>query len=60
MQEGQEQAEPITGTFGLDYNAAMRDFMDTPSSNVEIKQMGDNYLTYGSLGLKDEDRKSVA
>lgn len=54
MQEGQEQAEPITGTFGLDYNAAMRDFMDTPSSNVEIEQMGDNYLTYRSLGLKDE------
>jgi hypothetical protein len=28
--------------------------MDTPSRNVEIKALGDDYLTYLSLGLKGE------
>lgn len=34
--------------------AALRDFMGTPSRNEEIKKMGDEYLTYCSLGLAKE------
>jgi hypothetical protein len=54
MQEDQTQAETLPGIYGLDYNSALRDFMDTPSRNVEIKSLGDDYLTYLSLGLKSE------
>jgi predicted ATP-binding protein involved in virulence len=54
MQEGQTQAEVLKGVYGLDYNSALRDFMDTPSRSVEIKCLGDEYLTYLSLGLAQE------
>lgn len=54
MQEGQTEAETIPNIYGLDYNAALRDFMDTPSRSSEIKQLGDEYLTYCSLGLAEE------
>jgi hypothetical protein len=54
MQEGQTQAEALTGLYGLDYNSALRDFMDTPSRSAEIKILGDEYLTYLSLGLEKE------
>jgi AAA15 family ATPase/GTPase len=54
MQEDRAQAETLPGIYGLDYNSALRDFMDTPSRNVEIKALGDDYLTYLSLGLKGE------
>lgn len=54
MQEGQSEAETLPNIYGLDYNAALRDFMDTPSRSSEIKQLGDEYLTYCSLGLAEE------
>lgn len=54
MQDGQTEAEILPIIYGLDYNAALRDFMGTPSRNEEIKKMGDEYLTYCSLGLAKE------
>lgn len=59
MQDGQSKAEILSGTFGLDMNATLRDFMDTPSSNIETKQMGDEYLKYCSIGLKKEAESTL-
>lgn len=54
MQEGQVEAEILPVIYGLDYNAALRDFMGAYSQNQEIKKKGDEYLTYCSLGMKEE------
>lgn len=59
MQDGQSKAEILSGTFGLDMNATLRDFMDTPSSNIETKQMSDKYLKYCSIGLKKEAESTL-
>ena len=36
MQDGQTEADVLPVIFGLDYNAALRDFMDAKSQNQEI------------------------
>lgn len=54
MQEGQTQAEVLPNIYGIDYTAALRDFMDTPSRNLEIRKKMDEYLTYYALGLEKE------
>lgn len=54
MQEGQRQAEELPSIYGLDYNSALRDFMDTSSRNMEIKDLMDEYLTYCSLHLEED------
>ena len=54
MQEDQIEAEILPVIYGLDYNAALRDFMGAHSQNQEMKKKGDEYLTYCSLGMKDE------
>lgn len=54
MQEGQTNAEILPDIYGIDYNAAIRDFMGTASRNEKIRRIGNEYLTYCSLGLKKE------
>ena len=54
MQEDQIEAEILPVIYGLDYNAALRDFMGAHSQNQEMKKKGDDYLTYCSLGMKQE------
>ena len=54
MQEGQEEADVLPIIYGLDYNAALRDFMGSPSRNEDMKKKGDEYLAYCSMGLKEE------
>lgn len=54
MQEDQIEAEILPVIYGLDYNAALRDFMGAHSQNQEMKKKGDEYLTYCSLGMKEE------
>lgn len=44
MQEGQTQAEVLPNIYGIDYTAALRDFMDTPSRNQEIRKKWMNIL----------------
>lgn len=60
MQEGQEQADPLPNIYGLDYNAALRDFMDTPASSGEIRRLRNEYLTFRSLGLEKEAESTMS
>lgn len=60
MQEGQEQADPLPNIYGLDFNAALRDFMDTPASSGEIRRLRNEYLTFCSLGLDKEAESTMA
>lgn len=59
MQDGQTEADVLPVIYGLDYNAALRDFMDANSQNQEIKRRGDEYLTYCSLGLEAEAKSTI-
>lgn len=54
MQEGQSDADILPVIYGLDYNAALRDFMGSPSRNGDLKKKGDEYLAFCSMGLKEE------
>ena len=54
MQEGQTEADSLPNIYGLDYNAVLRDFMGTPSRDIEVKRLMDEYLTFYSLGLNTE------
>jgi len=54
MQEGQTVADILPVIYGLDYNAALRDFMGSPSRNEDMKRKGDEYLSYCSMGLEKE------
>ena len=54
MQEGQTEADELPHIYGLDYNSALRDFMETPSRNSDIENLANEYLTYISLDLKDD------
>lgn len=60
MQEGQEQADPLPNIYGLDYNAALRDFMETSASNGEIRRLRNEYLTFRSLGLEKEAESTMS
>lgn len=50
------EAKPLLlpNLYGVDYNAAMRDFMGTPPRNENIKQLIDEYLSFKSMGLETE------
>lgn len=54
MQDAQTKPEILPNIYGVDYNATLRDFMDTPSRNAQMKQLADEYLTYCSLQLTVE------
>ena len=54
MREGAESPELIPDIYGIDYSEALRDFMDTPSRNVELKMLMDLYLTYVGHNLNEE------
>lgn len=59
MQEGQTDADVLPVIYGLDYNAALRDFMGSPSSNAEIKKRGNRYLKYCSMGMQEEAQSVI-
>lgn len=50
------ETEPklLPNLYGVDYNAAMRDFMGTPPRNEDIKQLIDEFLSFKSMGLETE------
>lgn len=59
MQDGQTEADVLPIIYGLDYNAALRDFMGSDSRNAEMKKMGEEYLTYCSLGMEKEAQSVI-
>ncbi|WP_455586602.1 AAA family ATPase [Bacteroides sp.] len=54
MQMGDEEPTALPNLFGVDYNAAMRDFMKTPDRNRDIKRLIDEFLTFRTLDMKAE------
>lgn len=56
MNIGEEQPQVLPNLLGVDYNAVLRDFMDTPSRNEELKNLEDLYYSYLSMDLKNESQ----
>lgn len=54
MSEHHDAPEELPDIYGIDYSEALRDFMDTPSRNTELKVLRDLYLTYVGHNLKEE------
>lgn len=57
-----EQPQRLPNLYGVDYDAALRDFMGTPSRNEKVKELIDNYDIYSRIGLekeREETRKSL-
>gem|GEM_PF-6173612 len=54
LHNGETSPEVLPNLNGIDYNAALRDFMDTPSRNRDIKSLCDEYLMFYSLGFDNE------
>ena len=56
MNIDEEQPQVLPNLLGVDYNAVLRDFMDTPSRNEELKNLEDLYYSYLSMDLKNESQ----
>lgn len=54
MREGNEDPEVLPSFYGIDYSETLRDFMDTPSRNTDLKVLEDLYLTYVGHHLQEE------
>lgn len=59
MQEGQTEGEILPVIYGVDYNAALRDFMGSPSRNEDLRKKGDEFLNYCSMGLEEEAKTII-
>lgn len=44
----------LPNAYGVDYNATLRDFMETPSREKEIKYLIDDFLSFKSLDMEEE------
>lgn len=49
-----EQPQRLPNLYGVDYDAALRDFMGTPSRNEQVRELLENYDIYGRIGLEKE------
>lgn len=56
MNTGEEEPHALPNLIGVDYNAVLRDFMETPSKNENLKNLEDLYLSYLSMDLKEESQ----
>ena len=54
MHPGFSEPEIVPNLVGVDYNAIIRDFMDTPSRNEQISRLKDDYFSFLNLGMKVE------
>ncbi len=54
MHPGVSEPEIVPNLVGVDYNAIIRDFMDTPSRNEQISRLKDDYFSFLNLGMKVE------
>lgn len=60
MSEQKQHPEVLDNVFGVDYDSIIRDFMDSPSRNENLRKLEDDYLTYVSLGLEEESKSAYA
>lgn len=56
MNMGDEHPQVLPNLLGVDYNAVLRDFMDVPSRNEDLKRLEDMYFSYLSMYLKNESQ----
>lgn len=56
MNTEEEEPHILPNLIGVDYNAVLRDFMETPSKNENLKNLEDLYLSYLSMDLKEESQ----
>ena len=54
MSVGAEHPTALPNLIGVDYNAVLRDFMDAPARNDDLRKLEDLYLSYLSMDLKAE------
>lgn len=56
MSMNEDHPQVLPNLLGVDYNAVMRDFMETPSRNEDLRHLEDLYFTYLSMELKKESQ----
>lgn len=54
MQSGTERPISLPNLYGVDYNATMRDFMETPDRNKDISRLTEDYFAFKSMGMETE------
>lgn len=53
-----EQPQKLPNLYGVDYDAALRDFMGTPTRNEQVKELLENYDIYTRVGLEKESEEA--
>lgn len=56
MNTDEERPRILPNLLGVDYNAVLRDFMETPSRNENLRHLEDLYFSYLSMELKKESQ----
>ncbi len=56
MSMDEEKPQVLPNLLGVDYNAVLRDFMETPSRNEDLRHLEDLYFSYLSMELKKESQ----
>ena len=56
MNMNEEQPQILPNLLGVDYNAVLRDLMETPSRNEDLRHLEDLYFSYLSMELKKESQ----
>ena len=56
MSMNEDHPQVLPNLLGVDYNAVMRDFMETPSRNEDLSHLEVLYFTYLSMELKKESQ----
>lgn len=54
MQSGDKEPLLLPNLYGVDYNAAMRDFMSTPARSSDVKRLMDEFLAFKTLNMETE------
>lgn len=57
MAMGQKVPDILPNMFGVDYSTSMSDFMNTPSRNLQVKELIDDYVILKYQKLEDKAQK---
>lgn len=60
MNVGDSSPQVLPNLLGIDYNSVLRDFMDTPSRNEDLRKLEDLYFSYLSMKLDKESQTVFA
>ena len=53
----QKRPDILPNMFGVDYSTSMSDFMNTPSRNLQVKELIDDYVILKYQKLEDKAQK---